>query len=710
MTLNQANPAQQQPRKRLSVDQALAAAARAYGMGKFADCERIAIQILEQRPKSAAAFNLQSAAQSALGRAAEAVKTMQKAIRLNPENATYHSNLGEMERQRGKLDEALKNHREAARLGPRNAIVANNFGVTLYDRKSYEEAVTCYQQALALKPDYAEAYNNLGNAMRALAKRDEAIELYEKALLYKADYPEAYNNLGSALQQAEKPAEAEFSYRRAIQLRPSYLEAYHNLVLLLGGQENYDEALRVLGDGLKINDKHVPFLIDAARIQVEKVNYQPAEQACKLALAQDPDNYEAMAILGRIYQETDRMEEAAELLIKAVKLKPEAVEAGNLLASVFKALGRLDESRELYRKVVTDHPHAYGAFANMADLEKFTPDHELLRTMEKIYAEAEDPLSTRYTSLHFALGKAYDDAGMHDKAFSHYSLGAKQRRGELNFKEDESIRFIESIKAAFPLEVMQNRKWVGNPTQVPVLIVGMPRSGSTLIEQILSSHPDIYGAGEVKYMSHAMTALRGRFPSLPRFPDMFARLNADHLSIIADEYMTRLTSRSNGAARITDKLLSNYLFLGLFVTLFPNGKILHTRRNPVDTCLSAFTKLFRDDMPHSYDLGELGRYYVRYQGLMEHWKKVLPAGAMMEVDYEAVVDDYEGVARQIISFIGLEWDAACIDFHTSSRPVRTASVVQVRKPIYRGSVERWRSYGANLNPLLEALGLETVPS
>jgi hypothetical protein len=231
----------------------------------------------------------------------------------------------------------------------------------------------------------------------------------------------------------------------------------------------------------------------------------------------------------------------------------------------------------------------------------------------------------------------------------------------------------------------------------------MPRSGSTLAEQILSSHPDIYGAGEVKYLSRALGQIRDRFPSLPKYPELATKITPAQLEIVAKSYQEQLTAGAGDAKRVTDKLLTNYFFLGLINLLFPKAKVINTRRDPVDTCLSGFTKLFKDDMPHSYDLAELGRYYGKYRELMEHWDKVLPEGFMTVVQYEDVVADTEKEARRLIDFLGLPWNDKCVDFHKSDRPVKTASVAQVRKPIYKTSVERWKKYGPGLQPLVDAI-------
>ena len=278
------------------------------------------------------------------------------------------------------------------------------------------------------------------------------------------------------------------------------------------------------------------------------------------------------------------------------------------------------------------------------------------------------------------------------------------KRAQLDYKEGETHGFFDAIRAAFPKEAFENRKFAGLDDDRPVFIVGMPRSGSTLVEQIIASHPDVFGAGEVKYLAQALGQLRDRFPSLPKYPEMAAKITPAQLDIVAKNYQQSLSNGAGNAKLITDKLLTNYFFLGLINLLFPNARVIHTQRDPVDTCLSGFTKLFKDYMPHSYDLSELGRYYGKYRELMEHWEKVLPEGFMTTVVYEDVVANTEKEAKRLIAFLDLPWNDKCLEFHKSDRPVKTASVAQVRQPIYKSAVQRWKKYGSGLQPLVEAIG------
>lgn len=679
-------------------------ALRLYNQGKIPAAAKLTSQIVTARPRLAEAHNLMGVIMLAQGKTAEAIKAIGRATRLDPQNAQYFSNLGELERQRGKLLEAGIALSAAIEINPQHPQALNNLGILHYDRREFDEAVACYEKALAASANYAEAHNNMGNALRALGRFDAAIDHYQSAVLIRENYPEAYNNMASVLRDQGHVAEAEHAYRKAISLRRDYIEAYVNLAAMLDGDDHGDEALRVLGEALKINAKHTPTLIQIARTQLRKMNYEQAEQAARLALQSEPNSADAHAVLAQILHETDRLHDAIDAFEATLRLKPSLIEANSMYGVCLKSVGRLEEARAQFIRTLELAPAALGVYANLADLDKFTPDNLQFRAMERIFAEAPDPASDRYLPLHFAIGKAYDDIGDYEKAFRHFKTGADLKRAKLSYDEAQTFGFFDSIREVFNADYFASRPFEGRSTAVPVFIIGMPRSGSTLVEQVLSNHPDTFGAGEIKEFSRQLNALRGRFPGLPKYPQIVQRMNAAQYALVADGYLSKVTALAPKAARITDKLLTNYYFVGLLHTLFPNARFIHTRRNPVDTCLSAFTKLFKDDMPHSYDLGELGRYYRKYDELMAHWEAVLPPGVLKTFVYEDVVDDLPRMARELIDFVRLPWNDACLSFHESSRPVRTASVVQVRKPVYSSSVGRFRRYGRELQPLIDALG------
>ncbi|MEP0322283.1 tetratricopeptide repeat-containing sulfotransferase family protein [Bauldia litoralis] len=692
---------------KVTLDQALAGALKQYGAGRLDVAERICNQIISVSPRVAMAHNLLGAIQIARGEVAAAVKSFQRAVSLDPNNAQFHANLGETERQRGKLREAGIALRRAVELNPQSAQAFNNLGIVAFDRRDFAEAVDHYRHAIALNTAYPEAQNNLGNALRMLGENDAALEAYQEALLIRENYPEAYNNLATVLREQGQMTEAEHAYRKAIELKPGYMDAYNNLAILLGEEDRLDEALRTLGQALEVNPRAISTLNLVGRTQLKKGNYSQAEQACRLAIKIAPDNPESYSTLGEVYNSADRFTDAIAAYEAALARKPDLWETLNLYGVCLKSVGRMDEAREAFRKSLEFNPDGLGCYNNLADLESFGPDNKHFQTMKRIIGEAADPMDERYTPLHFALGKAYDDVGEYEKAIEHYIAGATLKRARLDYDEAETFAFFDAIQETFTKEFLENPPFQGDASQVPVFIVGMPRTGSSLIEQIIASHPQAFGAGEIKEFNRRLGALRGRFPALPKYPKLARRMSRDHYKLVADGYLSSVRALAPSADRITDKLLTNYYFVGLLHVMFPKAKFIQTRRNPVDACLSCYSKLFHDDMPHSYDFGELGRYYRKYADLMAHWEAVLPPGTMTTVVYEEVVSDVERNARDLIDFIGLPWDEACLAFHESARPVKTASVVQVRRPVYTTSVERWRRYGPAVQPLIESLGFQS---
>lgn len=704
-SLDQSIAQAQHGRVDVTPEQAMQMAVKLYGEGKFSQAERVCRQIIGARPEHADAHNILGVSLQALGRGDDAIAELRRAVKLAAQAPNLRANLGEVLRQNGQADEAAKELEKAVELEPKNPPALNNLGIIHFDQGKFLDAANYYRRALEIRPHMAEALNNLGNALRATGDVEGALSAYQDALTYRENYPEAYNNLGTMLQQDRKHEEAEHALRKAIAQNPRYIEAYNNLASLYAAENREVEALRILSDALKIAPKSVQTLLITAKLQLQRNNHSAAEQGARLVLQEQPENAEALIIVGQVLHETDRYDEALEVIERAVKANPKSSEALNFYGVALKSVGRIDEAREHILKALKLNDGIFGAYANVSDLVDFSKGEgeELFGRMDSIFEAAKNPEAEPFLPLHFAFGKALDDRGEHERALKHYILGGKMKRAQLDYKEAETFEFFDAIRKTFPKEAFENRQYEGLDDERPVFIIGMPRSGSTLVEQILSSHPDVYGAGEVKYLSRALGQLRDRFPALPKFPQMMDKITPAQLDIVAKNYLNALSTSSGDAKRITDKLLTNYFFVGFLHLLYPKAKFINTQRDAVDTCLSGFTKLFKDDMPHSYDLAELGRYYGKYRELIEHWHKVLPKGVLTTVQYEDVVADTEKEARALIEFIGLDWDPKCVDFHKSDRPVKTASVAQVRKPIYKTSVKRWKKYGDGLQTLVDAI-------
>jgi hypothetical protein len=314
-----------------------------------------------------------------------------------------------------------------------------------------------------------------------------------------------------------------------------------------------------------------------------------------------------------------------------------------------------------------------------------------------------DLSKTERMQLHFALGKAYADLRDHDRSFEHLLRGNALKRAIASYDEAGTLSLFDRIEAIFTPELVAAKSGFGDPSPVPIFVLGMPRSGTTLVEQIIASHPCVHGAGELKTFNDIIETVRGDDGKTIPYPAFVSALDGRATAQIGMRYIEAIRRLSPSISHITDKMPSNFFFAGLIHLALPNARIIHTIRDGVDTCVSCFSKLFTAEQNYTYDLAELGRYYVRYERLMAHWRRVLPPGRILDVNYEDVVADLEQNARRIVAHCGLPWDDRCLSFHETARPVRTASAAQVRQPIYKTAIARWRVYGDALVPLLDAL-------
>ena len=571
----------------------------------------------------------------------------------------------------GHLAEAEARFRQALAVQPDYADAQCNLGVVFFGQGKIDEAIAAYRQAIRIAPDFAMAQVNIGGALRKQGKIDEAIAAYRQAIRIMPDYAEAHCNLGIALQAQRKLEEAIAAYHQAIRIKPDYADAHCNLGIILYVQKKSNEAI---------------------------ASYR---QAIRLK----PDYAEAHYNLGIALNDQNNLDEAMVTYRQAIALKPDYAEAYIRLGGALLQAGQLSEAREAFDTATRLAPNNPMYRRGQSVVTNYAVGDPRLAELEHLARDSASLSDSDQIELHFALGKAYEDVGRHAEAFRQWQNGNALKRRQIAYNETATIAELDRIKATFTSDLFKNAHNVGNPSAVPIFILGMPRSGSTLIEQILASHPKVFGGGELTYFRQIVDGIltgsgSAKNPSEPAS----TKTGEDEFYDIGARYLTEIERLAPNAAHITDKMPRNFIFAGLIHLALPNAPIIHTVRDPVDTCLSCFSMLFTGEQNFTYDLAELGRYYRHYSAVMAHWHRVLPPGRILDVRYEDVVADLEGQARRIVAHCGLDWDPRCLAFHETERTVRTASAVQVRQPIYNSAVARWRDYAQFLDPLLAELG------
>jgi len=607
------------------------------------------------------------------GDVAAAVSQCQTALAIDPNNAEAHQTLGLVLQRLGQYQSAVTHHETALTIRPQSAVARISLGDAYRHLERYEDAVAQYERALALNPQLTDAYINLGGTLQVTGRCEEAIGVYQRALATNPALPDAHYNLGNVYADLDNLHAAVAHYQRSIELNPKSAEAHNNLANVLRRQGRDEKAI---------------------------AHY---EHAVRLR----PQYAAALRNLGDALQAQNRSDEAIVRYRAALASEPNDAITLNRLASALLVAGRLDDASRVYAAAIGIAPEDVGIQLNYAAVKSFAEGDLRLARLELIAARENALSDSQRVALHFALGKAYADLKDGERSFRHLSLGNALKRRHIAYDEREALMQAQRIREAFSPAVMRARPGVGHPSQAPVFVVGMPRSGTSLVEQILASHPRVFGAGEVKEFAAATETLAQRKAN--PFPEMLGKLSDDDLRELGKGYVGRLSRLAASCDRVVDKMPANFLFLGLIHLALPNARIIHVKRDQVDTCLSCFSLLFSEDQPFAYDLAELGRYYRAYDELMAHWRAVLPPQTFLEVQYEDLVKDLDAHARRLVAHCGLDWDDRCLAFHETRRAVHTASLVQVRKPIYADSVGRWRLYGARLKPLLDALEVDALP-
>ena len=635
--------------------------------GDLANAEIEFRAVTERDNLNAEAFHMLALIAYQQGRIEDAGEMILEAITRNDDDPALHANCGAIMNLLGRPMEAEAASRHALEMKPDYAEAYNNLTVALEVQGRLDEALESGLKAIELNPDHLEAHINLGNLKLRRGEVSEAIEAYQAAIRIAPDSAMARANLGTALRQSGDLEAAEESCRQAIGLDPQYAEAHNSLGNVFKAKEDWEAAKGAFREALRCRKGYLDAHLNLARVMFKAGDVEGGEVEYRKILDTNDGLPEARAGLGVLLLAVGRLTDAVENFKLAVEAKPGLGIAQYNLATAAGA-----EMSE----------------ADVTDLREVLDDKRILESDR--------------TLIHFALGEIGDRKGDVEAAFADFEAGNRLRKNQLarsgrQFDADDFDQRVDGIVSAYRAETFDQRWGGDDPTEQPVFIVGMLRSGTTLVEQIAASHPKVIGKGEMDLIR----VLCGDDGNGDSGSDN-AGADEKDLTSQASEFLARMRDQAEDAVRIIDKTPFNFLYLGRIQLMFPGARVVHCRRDALDTGLSCFRQYFTAPHEWACDLADIGRYHRAHERLMDHWQGVLSL-PILTVNYEDLIGDQEKASRRLIEFLGLEWDPACLDFQRSKRVVFTASNWQVREPLYKSAIGRAKAYDKFLGPLKEGL-------
>jgi len=697
-------------------------------------------QVLSADAENAAALHLLGVLKHQQGDHRRAIELISRAVAIAPGAPAFHANLAEAYRANRQFDRAVGCCRAALALDPHFSEAMNNLGLALFAQGQFDAAAEQYRAALTENPKSAPAHNNLGIALRSRGKLDDALAEFRAAAECDPNFAPAQTNLGQLLLDRNQPAEALPYCEKAVQLQPDGAEVHHNLGNALRDLARNIDARAAYLDALRLNPKLVEAHTQLGLMLQREGKFDDALHWLKQAAELAPDKPETWQHLAELHEAREDYSESAKAWQRVVDLSPDQPGPRVALGWSLQEEGRLDEAGRHYRAALQFNPDWAAAHMNLGGLAeelgdlqsaehsfraalKANPDfalpHARLATLlrGKLPRPDRDAIEQRLADknlgdaprshLLFALAHVLDASGEYSAAAkaareANALVAAQNIKDHRAYNPAEHEKFVDCLLAAFDPALFARVADAGSASRRPLFIFGLPRSGTTLIEQVLASHSAVFGAGELRLS-------RRDFEQIPQvlgksaLPiDCLPQLTLQAVETLADRHLESLASLDGGRSqRIVDKMPDNYLYVGLLAVLFPRATFIHCRRDLRDVAVSCWTTDFRA-ITWANDPDHLASRFAQYLRVMDHWRNVAPV-TIHEIEYEQAVADFESVARRVIAACGLEWEAGCLEFHRTSRPIRTASVSQVRQPIYRRSVARWKNYEKELGDLFSRL-------
>ena len=564
----------------------------------------------------------------------------------------------------GQIQEALETIEALSKDFPNNPLLLNISGVCYAGLSLMDDAVKSYEKAVAIKPDYADAHFNLGNILRDLGELDGAIKSFVKTIEIMPEYDEAQYNLGVTLQELGQLDEAIEQYEKALSINPENADLILNLGFIYQSLGQIDEAIEQYDN----------------------------------ALTFDPDNAKVLNNLGNAHNDLGQLDVAIKYYEKALAIKPDYADVYYNLGFIYQDLGQVDLAIKQYEHAVAINDYAE-AYHSLSYLKKYTFNDPQISRMESLLSSDNLSQSERI-QLCLALARVNEGLGKQDEFFKYLDEGNSLRKKELNYSIDQSSEVHSTIKRLFnslPPSIIESKSF--NPSELcPIFIVGMPRSGTSLVEQIISSHQEVYGAGELDTITKLASPIIKNF-----LAGDINHLTEQALLFIREEYLDMLSQFNTSENIITDKLPLNFQYIGFIFSAFPDAKIVHLKRDARATCWSNYKYYFKNkENGYSYNFDDLARFYGLYIDLMDFWHELYP-NQIYDMCYEDLTINQEEETRKLLEYCELDWDENCLNFHTNKRAVKTISTLQVRQKMYQGSSEAWKKHEAYLKPLIKNL-------
>jgi tetratricopeptide (TPR) repeat protein len=671
-------------------------------LGRLGEAEALARSVLSSTPREHAALHILGIIARGRGEHEAAIDFFRRAIMINGRVSAYHGNLGNAYLEASRLYEAARCYQRALALDPRSALAHFGLGIALIGQQNYAAGAKELETAVKFRPGHSDTHLNLGIALTELGRFDEAVVHCRRAVALSPQHAGAHLRLGIALRATADLRGARGHLARAVELNPKLADAHYQLGITLHALKLPDDALRVLEQALALRPEMVEALEELGGVLTELQRFDEALSYYERALSLAPRSPTLHRGIGRVLYFDGRFAEARSSYARALELEPDCTQDYVEIGRTYQSEGQFEQAIAFHEKAISIQPNTAEAHYSLAMMRP--PDHAeaRVRQLEKMLALEELDVGRR-VALHFALAKIYDATSNYDAAFRHFKVGNDLRRIQHPYEAAEYTAFVDRIIATFGKYIFAAKGRNGSASDRPVFVVGMMRSGTSLVEQILASHPQIHGHGELEFLRETVRTLPQRLNSSEPYPECVASLDAMTARSLAEAHLARLERDGGEAIRSIDKMPHNFARLGLITLLFPRAKLIHCMRDRLDICVSCY---FQYDIiaPFAHDLKSLGRFYQDYERLMQHWYETLPS-PILDVPYEALVADPEGWTRKLLDFVGLPWDQRCLGFYETQRAVFTPSFWQVRQPIYASSVGRWRHYKKQLGPLFNGLGI-----